>query len=233
MKYSDYSSDNSKKIKKNIYGVIFCCIAFLAVIIRLSVNNKPKVKENKNSSIINSESYNNKDSNKSEVSSQTENKVSGEPYSQPESADSKASDSVSSAAESKPEFVNAVEGTVIKGYSDSSLQFSKTFNDMRIHAGVDIAAKIGSEIKSVSQGKVLSVENSLTTGKTVSIDHNGITVKYCGLAVVNVSQGDAVNAGDTVGTLGEIPSECEDPSHLHLEVYREGAPISPNEIMPE
>lgn len=231
MKYSDYSSDNSKKIKKNVYGVIFCCIAFLAVIIRLSVNNKAKVKENKNSSIINSQSYNDKDTSK--VSSQTENKVTSEPYSEPAPAASSTAKTPTKTETKAPTFVNAVEGAVIKGYSDTNLQFSKTFNDMRIHTGVDIAAKAGTKVKAVSQGKVISVENSLTTGKTVTVDHSGITVKYCGLAVINVSQNDAVNAGDTLGTLGEIPSECEDPSHLHLEVYRDGNVISPNEIMPK
>lgn len=231
MKYTDYSQANSKKAQKSLYAVLVGCIAILAIITRITVgNNTDKTAHDKKniSSSDNSGAYNNSKKDNS-VSSPVEQKVDSEPYTEPAKAEVKENSVPAKPAAQT--FVSAVDGTVTKGYSDTELQYSKTFDDMRLHTGADIAAQKGSKIKSVSSGKVTNVENSLTTGKTVTIDHGSVTVKYCGLSTVNVAAGTAVNAGDIIGLLGDIPFECADSSHLHLEVYKDNAPVSPNEIL--
>ena len=57
----------------------------------------------------------------------------------------------------KPTFILPVTGNISKGFSDTALQYSITYNDMRLHTGVDILCKKGTDIKSVSSGKVKSV----------------------------------------------------------------------------
>ena len=33
-----------------------------------------------------------------------------------------------------------------------------------------------------------------------------------------MEKGDALGAGDTIGTVGQIPSESGDSSHIHIEI---------------
>lgn len=125
-------------------------------------------------------------------------------------------------------FVLPVTGEILKDYSDKALQFSNTYNDMRLHLGLDIAAGEGTAVKSAGDGRVLSVEDSKDFGTVVTIDHgNKVTAKYCGLKNVTVKSNDIVAAGQAIGEIGTVPSECVDEAHLHFETYRDGRAISP------
>ncbi|MBQ0110930.1 MAG: M23 family metallopeptidase [Oscillospiraceae bacterium] len=126
-------------------------------------------------------------------------------------------------------FVLPLTGEIIKPYSDSELQYSKTYDDFRAHKGIDIAADKGAVVKTCGEGTVRDVKKDSLRGNTVIIDHgNGIAVHYCGLAdKTAVKVGDTVKSGDTIGAVGEIPEESGDVSHLHLEFYENGVAVSP------
>ena len=125
-----------------------------------------------------------------------------------------------------------IEGNISKGYSDSALQYSATYGDMRLHTGVDILCDSGSDIKSVSSGTVKSVTDDAKYGKVITVEYaDNITVKYCGMGSVNVKDGDSVTAGTVIGTSGEIPCECADNPHIHIEVTRDGNAVSPLEAL--
>ena len=130
--------------------------------------------------------------------------------------------------EQKVEFVLPVTGNILKGYSDTALQYSATYGDMRLHTGIDISCAKGTEIKSATSGTVKSIVDDATLGKVITIDHAyDFTVKYCGFDNISVKEGDNVNAGQIIGTSGEIPSECSDKPHIHFEVFINGECISP------
>ncbi len=130
--------------------------------------------------------------------------------------------------EEKPEFVLPVTGNISKGYSDTALQYSATYGDMRLHTGLDILCEKGTEIKSATNGTIKSIVDDAILGKVITIDHAyDFTVKYCGIDKVNVKEGDKVKAGDIIGTVGDIPSECADKPHIHFEVFVKGESISP------
>lgn len=126
-------------------------------------------------------------------------------------------------------FVFPVVGDVIKKFNESELQYSLTFNDMRIHKGVDIKADVGSEVKSAGDGKVLEVKNDPQLGYTVKIDHgNGMTAIYAGLQKeIVVKKNDLVLAGAPLGKLGTVTNECLDAPHLHLEFYENEKAVDP------
>ena len=131
-----------------------------------------------------------------------------------------------------PKFVLPVTGNISKGYSDTALQYSATYGDMRLHTGIDISCKKGTEIKSATDGTVKSVVEDSNLGKVITIDHAyDFTVKYCGFDSVNVKEGDKVTAGQVIGTSGEIPSESSDKPHIHFEVFLNGESISPLEAL--
>ncbi len=130
-------------------------------------------------------------------------------------------------------FVLPVTGNIIKGFSESELQYSATFNDMRLHLGIDIAADNSTAIKSAGDGVVKEVTTNDTFGVTVVIDHgNGIIAKYKGLEKEPlVKAGDTVHAGTVIGSLGTVPCESLDQAHLHLEFTKDQKPVSPLKIM--
>lgn len=130
-------------------------------------------------------------------------------------------------------FVLPVTGNIIKGFSENELQYSATFNDMRLHLGIDIAADASTAIKAAGDGVVKEVKTSDTLGVTVVIDHgNGITASYSGLEKnPTVKAGDQVHSGTTIGSLGTVPCESLDRSHLHLEFTKDSKPVSPLQIM--
>lgn len=144
----------------------------------------------------------------------TENSVEDVPYQKPETKEQS--------------FIAPVEGNILKDYNASALQYSKTYGDMRIHTGTDILCKAGGEVKSAGNGTVTALEESATLGKCLVIDHgNGITVKYCGFDTVAVNETENVTTGMVIGTVGTVPSECADESHIHIEVKKDGKTVPP------
>lgn len=134
--------------------------------------------------------------------------------------------------EETPSFVLPVTGNISKGYSDTALQYSATYNDMRLHTAVDILCEKNSNIKSVGSGTVKSVFEDANYGKVITIEYaTNITVKYCGMGSVNVNENDNVSTGDIIGTSGEIPAECADNPHIHIEVYVDDQCTAPLEAL--
>ena len=140
--------------------------------------------------------------------------------------------------ESKPEpqkisFMLPVEkGTVLKGYSDDTLQYSSTYQDMRLHLGLDIACNKSSYVKSCAMGKVKTISENVNVGRYVETEHpDGTVIRYCGLESINVKVNEEINGGDVLGTVGTVTGECMDKSHIHIEVYRNGKQIDPALIL--
>ena len=225
MKY--YQSSKFPKFvgSTGFYVIIACCLVAIGAASWFAIsryNNITNTPSNisKSSSVFSepSSSYNSSsgiNSSSSVDSASVAQTVSDEPYS-------------SEDVETKPSFTIPVKGNITKGFSDTALQYSTTYKDMRLHTGIDIACEKGQEIKSAGAGTVTAVEDSDKLGKVVTINHgNGILVKYCGLKDVKAAVNDKVAMGEVIAVLGDIPSECDDPSHLHLEVTKDGKPVSP------
>ena len=132
----------------------------------------------------------------------------------------------------KQTFVLPVIGNVSKGFSDTALQYSATYGDMRLHTGIDILCPKGTDIKSVASGKVKSIVDDAHWGKVITIEYlEDIVVKYCGMGSVTVKENDKITTSDVIGTSGEIPCECAGKPHIHIEVYVDGKITSPLEAM--
>lgn len=121
------------------------------------------------------------------------------------------------------EFTLPVTGEIIKEFSSEELIYSKTYKDMRIHAGVDISCDEEAVVTSAGKGIVTSIMADSELGVVVEIDHgNGIIAYYCGLMEeLNVKEGDVVNENTILGQAEVVPGECEDEPHIHLEIYKD------------
>ena len=79
------------------------------------------------------------------------------------------------------------------------------------HYGIDIAAKLGTIIKSSGTGVVTMAEDDLYyTGGTIIMDHgHGISTIYSHLENILVSVGDKINQGDIIGTVGSTDPSAQ------------------------
>ena len=91
--------------------------------------------------------------------------------------------------------------------------------------GVGISAPLGTPVKSVAAGKVVSVRQLGTYGLTVIVEHGGGDYSiYGSLERADVRTGQNVTKGQVVGGVGT--SDPELPPHLHFEVRHGGRPES-------
>lgn len=127
-------------------------------------------------------------------------------------------------------YLNPVGGKVTKFYS-SELVFSETMNDYRTHSGVDFEADVGETVYAINKGTVTAVYDDVLLGKVVEIDHaHNVIAKYCAVETT-LTVGDTVNIGQSIGTLGKIPLEAKEESHLHLEITHNGVLVDPIDLM--
>ena len=149
-----------------------------------------------------------------------------EPYSSEEELSSLVSLAPDTTAYS---FSSPLSGEISKSFSGDELVYSATYKDMRLHSACDIVAEEGRSVFSCGNGLVTAVFTDSELGLCVEIDHgNGIVAYYCGLKeTLLVSEGSAVNSKTVIGHIGEVPGECEDGFHLHLEFYKNGEVCDP------
>lgn len=129
-----------------------------------------------------------------------------------------------------------VVGEVMKGHSTEVPVFSDTLGEWRIHTGIDVSAEEGAEVYAAADGTVSRVYRDHLLGNTVEITHaDGAVSCYSNLANgVSVSEGDAVNAGALIGTVGDTSlTELADEPHLHFEIKVNGVSVNPLDYISE
>lgn len=102
--------------------------------------------------------------------------------------------------------------------------------EYKMHTGVDLAAPKGTVIKSAKSGEVVISKYSSSYGNYVVVNHGGgISTLYAHLDKRNVSVGDKVSMGDTIGLMGSTGMSTG--PHLHLEVRVNGTQVDPTLYM--
>ena len=87
-----------------------------------------------------------------------------------------------------------------------------------LHAGIDIGARKGTEIRSPASGKVVVAAYDGKMGKFIRIDHGyDIETTYGHLSKIHVKYGDRVHRGDLIGLVGSTGKFSTGP-HLHYQV---------------
>ena len=96
----------------------------------------------------------------------------------------------------------------------------------QIHRGVDIAVPTGTSVLAAMDGTVTTAAYDSSYGNYVVIEDNeGYCTKYAHMDTLNVSAGQTVKHGDTIGTTGNTGSSTG--SHLHIECLYNGAYYNP------
>lgn len=99
-----------------------------------------------------------------------------------------------------------------------------------MHSGIDFKGPYGSGIYAAATGEISFAGWKGGYGRTVEITHaNGIMTRYAHLSRIDVTVGQAIEAGETLGGLGS--SGRSTGPHLHFEVRINGRAVNPRPFL--
>ena len=94
------------------------------------------------------------------------------------------------------------------------------------HSGMDFRSATGEPIHAAAGGKVILAGRNGGYGNMVEIEHaGGLTTRYAHMSRIDVTEGQEIMPGDTVGAVGSTGRSTG--PHLHYEVRRNGDAINP------
>ncbi|SFI42922.1 M23 family metallopeptidase [Jannaschia pohangensis] len=96
----------------------------------------------------------------------------------------------------------------------------------RMHSGMDFASSRGTPIQATADGVVTHAGWQSGYGKLIKIEHAlGFETRYAHLNSINVSVGQRVSRGQTIGGMGTTGRSTG--VHLHYEIRRGGQALNP------
>jgi murein DD-endopeptidase MepM/ murein hydrolase activator NlpD len=120
-----------------------------------------------------------------------------------------------------------VKGWVTSEFGTRESPFS---SGSELHKGLDIATRMGKEVRATADGFVAQATFHTDDGNIVKIDHgHGISTAYAHLSKAAVKQGVRVKRGDLIGYVGDTGRSTG--SHLHYAVYINKIPVNPRKYL--
>jgi len=118
----------------------------------------------------------------------------------------------------------------VNTYISTKFGLKRFYNDDKepeFHRGIDLPAATGTPVKASQRGVVrFAKKNLLLHGTTAVIDHGkGIGTLYLHMNSLKVKEGDPVEQGDVIGTVGSTGAGTG--PHLHWAAYCQGEAIDP------
>lgn len=125
-----------------------------------------------------------------------------------------------------------VNNKVLNKFTGDRLIYSKTFEDYRVHNGIDIKAQRGDAVKCVFDGVVEEIDADALYGITITVNHgNGYKSVYKNLSTDKmVRKGEPVKKGQVISGVGETAIfEAAEDSHIHFELMYNSKQVNPEE----
>lgn len=99
------------------------------------------------------------------------------------------------------------------------------------HAGLDIGAALGKEVRAPAKGKVVIAGYDARMGRYIRINHGyGVQTTYGHLSERLVKGGQKVRRGDLIGLVGSTGRFSTGP-HLHYEIAIHGKVVNPRQYI--
>ncbi|AGX41543.1 M23 family metallopeptidase [Clostridium saccharobutylicum] len=198
--------------KKGFYIALFLCLCVIVAVGTISYKKLSNKNEVSNSEDINKEITMNVDDNQKTATNEMPNAeraqndadTSKQSSEKNKTDNSKTQKSTTVATTNNVKFLNPVDGVESRTYTYPK-PVKVEDNVFRTIRGVNVEAKIGTDVKAAADGVVDLVENSgVEEGVVVEIKHaNGLKTRYGNLdANVSVKQGDKVTSNQVIGKVG-------------------------------
>lgn len=194
--------------KEGFYIVLFVCLCIVATVGTIVYKNAADIKSQADVETSTEEAKLDVEEEKKEESNKNNEKdvsteVPNAERAENSNKENNQTKAVSAASEVK--FSKPVDGYLLRGYTyPKPVKISET--EQRTIAGIDVEAKIGTEVKAAAEGIVESVgKGTEQEGITIIIKHaNGMKSKYCNLdAKASVKKDDKVTNGTVIGKVGQ------------------------------
>ena len=126
-----------------------------------------------------------------------------------------------------------IAGNIVMNYSMDSTILHKTLGTYKTNPAISISATIGTNVGAAASGIVQSIYESEETGTTMIIAvGDGYTTTYGLLDNLTVKEGDAVIAGQVLGTVGAPTAYyVEEGPNVYFAVNKDGEPVDPTEYL--
>lgn len=120
-----------------------------------------------------------------------------------------------------------VNGVLISGFGTRE---SSTGEGMEMHYGIDVAADAGSPVYAAMRGVVFLIQEHPVYGLTIYLEHDDDLVTIYGRCdSPGVKTGEEVDQGQKLANVADYAEE----NYLHFEVWKEGSPVNPQELLEE
>ncbi len=126
-----------------------------------------------------------------------------------------------------PQVVPAADHRITSAFGYRSDPFTRRG---AMHSGIDFKGAMGSPIYAAATGEVSFAGRKSGYGKCVEITHaNGIVTRYAHQSRIDVTAGQPIEAGETLGGLGSTGRSTG--PHLHFEVRINGKAVNPRPFL--
>jgi murein DD-endopeptidase MepM/ murein hydrolase activator NlpD len=103
-------------------------------------------------------------------------------------------------------------------------------NRPAMHTGIDFRGAPGEPVRATASGTVTAAGWSGGYGRMVEIDHgNGLATRYGHLSEIEVSVGQSIKIGQTIGRVGSTGRSTG--PHLHYETRVNGEAVDPQKFL--
>ena len=123
-------------------------------------------------------------------------------------------------------FIKPVEGTISSTYG---YRETATGNVPKNHTGTDIAAILGTKIKSATDGQVVLVSEEGDYGKHIKIQIGEVSIIYAHCNSIYVKEGDMVTQEQEIAEVGSTGNSTG--PHLHFEIRISERTVDPQKIL--
>lgn len=122
-----------------------------------------------------------------------------------------------------------VKGDVLLPFSMDKTVYFPTLDQYQYNRGMVIRANEGDAVYSVTEGRIIDIYDSAETGCTVVQDlGDGYTATYGQLANLTCSEGDVLEAGETLGAVGKVTRYYTvEGTNVYFAMEQDGKPVNP------
>lgn len=123
-------------------------------------------------------------------------------------------------------FIKPIEGIISSKYGQRD---TATGRVPKNHTGTDIAANLGTKIKSTTDGEVVLASEEGDYGKHLKIQIGEVSIIYAHCNNLYVKQGDKVTQGQEIAEVGSTGNSTG--PHLHFEIRISERTVDPQSIL--